>query len=85
MRVCDLYNEEAMRTRMTTLFADAKAQYPEFDLDMEEEMATYKALAERVKPYVGDSIAYLNKVRPPSNRSPSIGIYLIHRPSTVPQ
>jgi adenylosuccinate synthase len=30
VRVCDLYNETALRERMTTLFSDAKAQYPNF-------------------------------------------------------
>lgn len=61
VRVCDLYNETALRERMTTLFSDAKAQYPNFTGDLEAELVRYKELAERVKPFVGDTIEYLNK------------------------
>mmetsp|Transcript_15826 Transcript_15826/g.34315 ORF Transcript_15826/g.34315 Transcript_15826/m.34315 type:complete len:509 (-) Transcript_15826:473-1999(-) len=61
VRVCDLYNEEAMRARLGTMFNDAKARYPDFSGDFEAELARYKELAERVRPFVGDTIAYLNK------------------------
>lgn len=39
LRVCDLYNDEVLVSRMTRLFSDAKAAHPEFSGDLEAELA----------------------------------------------
>jgi len=60
MRVCDLYNEDIFVERMTRLFSDAKAAHPSFSGDLESELAKYRELAKRVKPYVADTVKYIN-------------------------
>eukprot|EP00238_Polyblepharides_amylifera_P003678 CAMPEP_0196580880 /NCGR_PEP_ID=MMETSP1081-20130531/31207_1 /TAXON_ID=36882 /ORGANISM="Pyramimonas amylifera, Strain CCMP720" /LENGTH=483 /DNA_ID=CAMNT_0041900901 /DNA_START=95 /DNA_END=1546 /DNA_ORIENTATION=+ len=60
-RVCDLYNTAVFETRVRTMFSDAAAQFPDFDFDAEAEIEKYVALAARVKPFVGDTLAYVNE------------------------
>jgi adenylosuccinate synthase len=46
--------------RMTRLFSDAKAAHPSFSGDLDAELAKYRELAARVKPYVADTVRYIN-------------------------
>mmetsp|Transcript_38619 Transcript_38619/g.74019 ORF Transcript_38619/g.74019 Transcript_38619/m.74019 type:complete len:511 (+) Transcript_38619:61-1593(+) len=61
LRVCDLYNDEVFETRMRNLFAEAKDQFGDkFKADVESEISRYRQLAQRVKPFVTDTVKYLN-------------------------
>lgn len=61
LRVCDLYNDEVFETRMRNLFAEAKDQFGDkFKADVESEISRYRELAQRVKPFVTDTVKYLN-------------------------
>jgi len=61
LRVHHLYNFEEFADKFRTLVANKHKRYGAFDYDVEAEIARYKVLAEKLKPYVIDSVYYMNK------------------------
>ncbi|KAF9021602.1 hypothetical protein BGZ52_001614 [Haplosporangium bisporale] len=61
LRVHHLYNFEEFADKFRTLVANKHKRYGAFDYDVEAEIARYKILAEKLKPYVIDSVYYMNK------------------------
>jgi len=61
LRVHHLYNFEEFAEKFRTLVANKHKRYGAFEHDVEAEIARYKVLAEKLKPYVIDSVYYMNK------------------------
>ncbi|ORZ09340.1 adenylsuccinate synthetase [Lobosporangium transversale] len=61
LRIHHLYNFEEFEQKFRTLVANKHKRYGQFEYDVEAELARYKAYAEKLKPYVIDSVYYLNK------------------------
>ncbi|CAO3629506.1 unnamed protein product [Cunninghamella blakesleeana] len=61
IRIHHLYNFEEFSARFRTMVNNKFKRYGSFDYDVEAEIERYKVLAERLRPYVIDSVAYLNK------------------------
>ncbi|ORZ16435.1 Adenylosuccinate synthetase [Absidia repens] len=63
LRVHHLYNFEDFSERFRTMVNNKFKRYGNFDYDVEAELKRYKELAERLRPYVIDSVAYLHNAR----------------------
>ncbi|KAJ2805306.1 Adenylosuccinate synthase [Coemansia guatemalensis] len=61
IRVHHLYHPEEFEKRLRTIVAARYRRYGDFGYDVEAELARYKQLAERLRPYVIDSVEYLHK------------------------
>ncbi|CAO3694174.1 unnamed protein product [Umbelopsis ramanniana] len=61
LRVHHLYNFEEFSSKFRTMVANKQKRYGNFEYDVEGELERYKALAERLRPYVVDGIGYLHK------------------------
>ncbi|KAF8937282.1 adenylsuccinate synthetase [Dissophora ornata] len=61
LRVHHLYNFEEFEEKFRVLVANKHKRYGAFDYDVDAELARYKVLAEKLKPYVIDSVYFLNK------------------------
>ena len=59
-RVCDLKDWPTFEARLRALAADARARFPSLDYDVEADVATHKALRDRVLPLIGDTVAIVN-------------------------
>ncbi|KAF9977746.1 phosphoribosylaminoimidazole carboxylase ade2 [Actinomortierella ambigua] len=60
LRVHHLYNFEEFAEKYRTMVSNKKKRYGEFEYDVEAELARYKVLSEQLKPYVVDSIYFMN-------------------------
>ncbi|KAF9165148.1 phosphoribosylaminoimidazole carboxylase ade2 [Actinomortierella ambigua] len=60
LRVHHLYNFEEFADKYRTMVANKKKRYGEFDYDVETELARYKELSMALKPYVVDSVYFMN-------------------------
>ncbi|PVV04344.1 hypothetical protein BB560_001156 [Smittium megazygosporum] len=60
IRVHELYSEPLFSERFRALVATMKKRYGDFDYDTEGELARYKALAEKMRPMVIDTVEYIN-------------------------
>ena len=60
VRVGDVRNPEKFAAGLRTLAADAAARFDDFEYDVEAEIENYKVFAEKVKPYVKDTVALVN-------------------------
>ncbi|KAI8066685.1 adenylsuccinate synthetase [Gongronella butleri] len=63
LRVHHLYNFEDFSARFRTMVGNKYKRYGVFDYDIEAELARYKELSERLRPYVVDSVKYLFEAR----------------------
>ncbi|KAG0379101.1 hypothetical protein BGX24_001771 [Mortierella sp. AD032] len=61
LRVHHLYNFEEFSEKFRTLVENKHKRYGAFEHDIEAELARYKVLAEKLKPYVIDSVYYMSK------------------------
>lgn len=61
IRVHHLYDFDEFTARFKTMVANKRKRYGNFEYDVEAELARYKELAERVRPYVIDTIPYLHQ------------------------
>lgn len=62
IRVGDLVgDQQRFADALRKLAADARARFPGINYDVEAEIETYKGLAERIRPYVTDTVHYVNK------------------------
>ncbi|OBZ89767.1 Adenylosuccinate synthetase [Choanephora cucurbitarum] len=61
LRVHHLFDFEEFSARFRSMVENKRKRYGNFEYDVEAELARYKELAERVKPYVIDTIPYLHE------------------------
>ncbi|KAK3809175.1 MAG: adenylsuccinate synthetase [Benniella sp.] len=61
LRVHHLYNFEEFEQKFRTLVANKHKRYGAFEYDVDAEIARYKVLAEKLRPYVIDSAYFMNK------------------------
>jgi len=62
LRVADLLDDfDNFKMLFNSLADQMSASYPDLKIDREAEMERYKGLAERIRPLVIESVAYLNK------------------------
>ncbi|RUO96350.1 putative ADE12-adenylosuccinate synthetase [Jimgerdemannia flammicorona] len=60
LRVHHLYNHESFAEKFRTVVENKRKRYGNFEYDVEAEIQRYKKLADRLKPYVVDSVSYLH-------------------------
>lgn len=60
VRVGDLRDWPAFEARLRGLAADAVARWPSLDYDVEADVATHKAIRDRVLPLIGDTVDLVN-------------------------
>lgn len=61
LRVHHLFDHEAFAEKFRKLVEGRYKRYGHFEYDTEGEIERYKILAERLRPYVTDSVAYIHK------------------------
>ncbi|KIP07836.1 hypothetical protein PHLGIDRAFT_127422 [Phlebiopsis gigantea 11061_1 CR5-6] len=61
LRVHHLFDHETFAAKFRKVVEGRFKRYGHFEYDTEGEIARYKDLAERLKPYVVDSVAYMHK------------------------
>lgn len=61
LRVSDLRNMSSFRAKLETLVADTKKRFPSLVYDVDAEVAKYEAYAQRLKPYVADTITMIDE------------------------
>lgn len=64
LRVSDLRHMDTFRDKLTNLFWDASSRFQSFKNDkklIDAEMERYKAFAERLEPYIKDTVQYVNE------------------------
>ncbi|KAJ1948997.1 Adenylosuccinate synthase [Linderina macrospora] len=59
IRVHHLYHFDEFEKRFRSLVASRHRRYGDFEYDVEKELQRYRELAERLRPYVIDSVEYL--------------------------
>ena len=60
VRVGDVRNPEKFAAGLRALAADAAARFDDFEYDVDAEIENYKVFAEKVKPYIKDTVALVN-------------------------
>ncbi|KAJ3258980.1 hypothetical protein HK103_003121 [Boothiomyces macroporosus] len=60
LRIHNLYNFPEFEERFRKIIANKRKRFGNFDYDIEGELANYKLIAEKLKPYVIDSINYVH-------------------------
>ena len=61
VRVGDIRNPIKFAEGLRALAKDAAARFPNFEYDVEAEIEMYKVFAEKVTPYIQDTVALVNK------------------------
>eukprot|EP00249_Psilotum_nudum_P005174 c18638_g1_i1 orf=340-2001(-) len=64
LRVCDLRHMDTFKDKLAALFWDASCRFEGFkydDLLLNVELERYKVFAERVEPYIADTVHYINE------------------------
>jgi len=60
IRVSDLLNFEMLEERLTAQYNDAISRFSSLETTLEDELEKYKELAEIIKPFIGDTMDYIN-------------------------
>ncbi|KAI8370632.1 adenylsuccinate synthetase [Radiomyces spectabilis] len=60
IRIHDLYEFDSFSTKFRTLVANKHKRYGVFDYDVDAELARYKELADRLRPHVIDTMAFIH-------------------------
>ncbi|KAL6768109.1 hypothetical protein ACKKBF_B37840 [Auxenochlorella protothecoides x Auxenochlorella symbiontica] len=61
LRVGDLAHPDAFAAKLRALALDGQRRFADFDYDVEAEIASYRAIAARIAPYVSDTVHALNE------------------------
>jgi adenylosuccinate synthase len=67
-RVGDLKDWPAFEARLRALAADAAARWPALDYDVDADVATHKAIRDRVLPLIGDTVEIVNNAHDDGKR-----------------
>ncbi|EFA75090.1 adenylosuccinate synthetase [Heterostelium album PN500] len=60
LRVCDLFHFEQFKKNYARLVENKKKRFGNFEYDMEEEFKRYEKFAEMIKPFVVDTVYFIN-------------------------
>eukprot|EP00882_Tetradesmus_deserticola_P016386 GHRQ01017498.1.p1 GENE.GHRQ01017498.1~~GHRQ01017498.1.p1 ORF type:complete len:359 (+),score=142.23 GHRQ01017498.1:116-1192(+) len=60
LRVADLAHPENFKVKLAALVNDAQKRFPDIPYDMEAELAAYEKYAERLRPFITDTVDYLH-------------------------
>lgn len=60
LRIHHLFDFPQFEERFRTIVSNRKKRYGNFEYDVEKELLNYKELAQRIKPFVIDTIPYVN-------------------------
>jgi adenylosuccinate synthase len=60
IRVGDLRYLETFRDKLEVLLKDAASRFQGFEYDLDAEMEKYEAFAEKLEPYITDTVHYIN-------------------------
>ncbi|ORX83559.1 Adenylosuccinate synthetase [Basidiobolus meristosporus CBS 931.73] len=61
IRVHHLFNEEEFNNKFRALVEKKHKRYGDFEYDVEAELARYRQLAEKIKPFVVDGVSFIHK------------------------
>ena len=61
IRVGDIRNPETFAQKLRTLAADAAARFEDFEYDVEAELVAYEKYAERITPFIADTVHMINE------------------------
>eukprot|EP01132_Coremiostelium_polycephalum_P005403 gene5403-6740_t len=61
LRVCDLFHFEQFKKNYTRLVENKKKRFGGFEYDLEAEFKRYEQYAEMIRPFVVDTVYYINK------------------------
>ena len=62
LRVCDLLGDwDCFETTLRSTYEKHQKRYATLDIDIEKEVAYYKEIREKIRPYVSDTIVYVNE------------------------
>ncbi|EGC35879.1 adenylosuccinate synthetase (IMP--aspartate ligase) [Dictyostelium purpureum] len=61
LRVCDLFFPDQFKKAFTRLVENKHKRFGSFEYDVDAEIKRYQEFAEKIKPFVIDSVYYLNK------------------------
>lgn len=61
IRLGDIRNPEKFAEQLRTLAKDAAARFDDFEYDVEAEIEAYKKIAERISPFIVDTVALINE------------------------
>lgn len=60
IRIHHLFNEKEFEIQFRKMVENKRTRYGQFEYDIEGELAQFRVLAERIKPFVVDSAKYIN-------------------------
>ena len=61
IRVGDVRNPETFAQKLRTLAADAAARFDDFEYDVDAEIKAYEKYAERITPFIADTVHMINE------------------------
>jgi len=64
LRVCDLRHMDTFGAKLNTLLRDAALRFKDFEYDskiLKEEVEKYKMFAERLEPFITDTVHFMNE------------------------
>ncbi|XP_046848871.1 adenylosuccinate synthetase isozyme 1-like [Xenia sp. Carnegie-2017] len=62
IRICDLTSDfEYFKERFQSLVMQYKRAYPSLEVNIEEEVKKYKKFADKIRPYVCDTVSFMHK------------------------
>ncbi|KAL3675013.1 hypothetical protein R1sor_024961 [Riccia sorocarpa] len=61
IRFGDLQNLDTFKDKLEVLLKDAASRFPEFTYDLDAEMERYRIYAERLVPYITDTVHFINE------------------------
>lgn len=60
LRVSDLAHPDKFKAKLSALVTDAQKRFPDISYDVDAEVAAYEKYAERLQPFITDTIDYLH-------------------------
>uniref|UniRef100_A0A383V587 Adenylosuccinate synthetase, chloroplastic n=1 Tax=Tetradesmus obliquus TaxID=3088 RepID=A0A383V587_TETOB len=60
LRVSDLAHPDKFKAKLSALVTDAQKRFPDISYDVDAEVAAYEKYAERLQPYITDTVDYLD-------------------------
>eukprot|EP01133_Synstelium_polycarpum_P006395 gene6395-7418_t len=61
LRVCDLFHFEQFKKNFIRIVENKRKRFGNFEYNVEEELVRYQEYAERIRPFVIDSVYYMNQ------------------------
>ncbi|GAM17717.1 hypothetical protein SAMD00019534_008920 [Acytostelium subglobosum LB1] len=61
LRVCDLFHFDIFKKNLTRLVENKRKRFGNFEYNIEEELKRYEGYAEQIRPFVIDSVYFMNQ------------------------